>query len=99
MQDVHWSAALIGYFPTYALGNLYAAQLFESAEQALGGLSAPLAQGEFRPLLEWLRHSIHQRGQCYSAGELVAEVTGQALSHRPLLAHLKRKFRPLYGLE
>ena len=99
MQDVHWSAALIGYFPTYALGNLYAAQLFESAEQALGGLSAHLARGEFRPLLEWLRHAIHQRGQCYSAGELVAEVTGRALSHQPLLAHLRRKFRPLYGLE
>lgn len=99
LQDVHWSAALIGYFPTYALGNLYAAQLFESAERALGDLAAAFARGDFAPLLEWLRQSIHYRGQCYSAAELVEQVTGRALSHQPLLAHLRAKFRPLYGLK
>ncbi len=98
LQDIHWSAGLFGYFPTYALGNMYAAQFFEAAQRDLGDLSALFARGEFRPLLDWLRKNIHSRGKQLRAGQLVQRVTGQPLSHRALLAHLHNKCDPLYGL-
>jgi carboxypeptidase Taq len=98
LQDIHWSAALIGYFPTYSLGNLYAAQFFEQADRDLGGVAQMLARGEFDPLKSWLNEMIHHRGQCYTAAELVQLVTGAPLSHAPLIRHLRGKLSPLYGL-
>lgn len=98
LQDVHWSAGLIGYFPTYALGNMYAAQFFDAARAELGDLDDQFARGEFAPLLGWLRKEIHSRGLQYRAAELVQVVTGRDLSSEPLLNHLNSRFRPLYGL-
>jgi len=98
MQDIHWSAGLVGYFPTYSLGNLYASQLFEKAGAELGSLEEMFRRGEFAPLLSWLRKNIHQEGQRYDAADLVQRVTGQPLSHEPLMRHLRGKFGPLYGL-
>ena len=98
MQDVHWSAALVGYFPTYSLGNLYASQLFEQAEADLGSLADQFRRGEFTPLRDWLGEKIHRPGRCYSATELVHRVTGGPLTHEALLRHLRGKFAPLYGL-
>jgi carboxypeptidase Taq len=98
LQDVHWSAALVGYFPTYSLGNLYASQFFEQADRDLGGLHTLFAKGDFVPLKSWLNEKIHRRGQCYSAAELVELVTGRPLSHEPLMRHLRGKLGPLYGV-
>jgi carboxypeptidase Taq len=98
MQDVHWSAGLVGYFPTYTLGNLYAAQFFAQADQELGGLAAQFARGEFQPLHHWLAEKIHRHGRRYTAAELVQRVTGRALSPEPLVAHLRAKLGPLYGI-
>lgn len=98
MQDVHWSAGLIGYFATYSLGNMYASQFLEGACSELGDLDAMFEAGEFAPLLDWLRSNIHARGTHYRAPELVQLVTGKPLSAEPLLRHLNSKFRPLYGL-
>jgi len=98
LQDVHWSAGLVGYFPTYTLGNLYASQFFAAADQELGGLHAQFARGEFQPLRDWLREKIHRHGQRYSAAELVKRLAGTALSSAPLLAHLRRKYAELYGV-
>lgn len=98
LQDIHWSAGLFGYFPTYSLGNLYAAQFYAQADKDLGGLARQFAAGEFTPLREWLVNKIHRHGQRYTAGQLVEQVTGKALSHKPLLAHLRDKLGPLYGL-
>jgi carboxypeptidase Taq len=98
LQDIHWSAGLVGYFATYSLGNLYAAQFFEKADRDLGGLAAQFARGEFQALREWLREKIHQPGQCYTADELVRHVTGQPLSHVHLMQYLRAKYEPLYGL-
>jgi carboxypeptidase Taq len=98
MQDIHWSAGLIGYFATYSLGNLYAAQFFDRARADLGDLESQFARGEFKPLLDWLRKYIHRVGHCYSAPGLVQRVTGEPLSHRPLIAHLRRTLGPLYGI-
>ena len=98
LQDVHWSAGLIGYFPTYTLGNLCGAQFFEQAREDLGDLDEQLAAGEFQPLLGWLRDKIHRHGKRYRALELVKKVTGKPLDHRALMAHLRTKFGPLYGV-
>lgn len=98
LQDIHWSGGAIGYFPTYALGNLYAAQFFEQAESEVGPLNEQFRRGEFQPLLGWLRQKIHRHGRRMRAAELVQNVTGRPLSHEPLLRHLERKLRPLYGL-
>jgi len=98
LQDVHWSAGLIGYFPTYALGNLYAGQFFQQAREDLPDIDQQFAAGDFEPLLSWLREKIHQPGHCYSARELVEKVTGKPLSHDGLISYLREKLGPLYGL-
>jgi carboxypeptidase Taq len=98
LQDIHWSGGLMGYFPTYTLGNMYAAQLFAAARESLGDLDAQFARGEFQPLKSWLNENIHQRGQQYRADRLVEVVTGEPLSHEPLVAHLHAKFDELYKL-
>ena len=99
LQDIHWSAGLIGYFPTYTLGNLYAAQLLEAADEAIGDLEALVARGEFEPLLEWLRHNIHMYGRRYMPAELIQRTSGRPLESGPLIAYLRARFEPLYGLD
>ena len=91
LQDVHWGAGLVGYFPTYSLGNLYAAQLFEKAEQDLGDFAAMFRRGEFLPLRDWLRVNVHEPGRRYAPAELVRRVTGDGISHGPLMRHLLRQ--------
>jgi carboxypeptidase Taq len=98
LQDVHWSAGLVGYFPTYSLGNLYAAQFFAQAKAELGDVDGQFARGDFRPLRDWLRAKIHRHGQRWSAAELVKRVTGRPLSVGPLIEHLRAKMAPLYKL-
>jgi carboxypeptidase Taq len=91
MQDVHWSAGLIGYFPTYTLGNLYAAQLMETASRQLGDLEPMFAQGEFGPLLEWLKTNVHAQGRCLLPHELMLQVNGAPLDAKPFLSYLQKK--------
>jgi len=98
LQDIHWSGGAIGYFPTYTLGNLYAAQFFEQARIDLGDFDAQFAKGEFAPLLGWLRKNIHTHGKRYGAPKLVQKITGKPLSAQPLLAHLKRRASEVYGV-
>lgn len=98
LQDVHWSAGLVGYFPTYTLGNLYAAQLMEAAEKELGDLGAMYGKGEFEPLLTWLQTNVHQHGFCYHPSDLVQKACGAELSHKPLVNYLRDKLLPVYGL-
>ena len=88
LQDIHWSGGAIGYFPTYTLGNLYAAQFFEQARKDLPDLDAQFAAGQFAPLLGWLREKIHCHGKRYLPRELVRKVTGADLHATPLLRHL-----------
>ena len=101
LQDVHWAAGLIGYFPTYTLGNLYSAQIYEKATGDLGGEAerdAMFARGEFRPLLDWLVEHVHRHGRRYGARELVARITGGEPSAEPLMNHLNRKASEFYGV-
>lgn len=99
LQDVHWSFGLVGYFPTYTLGNLYAAQLWEKINKDLRDLPRQIAKGEFGNLKGWLNKNIHAPGRQYRAAELCEKVTGKPLSADPLLRHLEGKLRPIYGLD
>ena len=98
LQDVHWSAGLFGYFPTYALGNLYSAQFFRQATEDLGDLDASFRQGDFSSLLGWLRENIHRHGRRYTPTELVERITGSPLQHEPLISQLTQKYGEIYGL-
>jgi carboxypeptidase Taq len=98
LQDVHWSAGLFGYFPTYTLGNIYAAQFYARAAGEVGGLEESFARGEFAPLLQWLREHIHSQGSRYRPRDLVRRVTGEDLNSRFLQEYLNSKFKDLYGL-
>lgn len=98
LQDVHWSAGLIGYFPTYSLGNLYASQLFSAAGDQLGDLHSQFSEGTFTPLKDWLNVNVHQFGKRYSSGELCQKVTGSPLSQSHLISHLREKLSPIYNL-
>ncbi|MFG0330595.1 MAG: carboxypeptidase M32 [Phycisphaerales bacterium] len=98
LQDVHWSFGLIGYFPTYTLGNLYAAQFFDAAREAIPDLDDQFRRGEFHHLREWLTEEIHRHGRRYPAAELCERVTGKPLEAEPLLRHLESKLRPIYGI-
>lgn len=98
LQDIHWSAGLVGYFPTYTLGNFYAAQLFAKANSDLGGLEGPFSRGDFASLLDWLRKNVHTPGQRFRAADLAQRVTGSPPDHKPLVKMLKAKYGELYGV-
>ena len=97
LQDVHWSHGLFGYFPTYTLGNLYAAQWFEAAGKSIPDLSAQIEIGDFKPLREWLRVNIHQFGRRKQAADFARDITGGGLSEIPYLQYLGQKYAALYG--
>ena len=98
LQDIHWSMGAVGYFPTYTLGNLYSAQIWEAVRRDLPDLDRQMASGDFQPLLAWLREKIHRHGRRWPAEELGERITGTRLSHEPLIKYLGDKLRPVYGL-
>jgi carboxypeptidase Taq len=93
MQDIHWADGLFGYFPTYTLGNLYAAQLAEAADAALGGIDRAIAQGEFAAILAFMRERVHSHGARVPTAELMRAATGRELGPDALIAHLERSYR------
>ena len=95
LQDVHWSGGAFGYFPSYCIGNMMAAQLWYTALAAFPGLEADFARGDFSRLLGWLRTEIHHQGRRYDTQELVLRVTGEPLSPRHLLRYLRERYLPL----
>lgn len=92
LQDVHWSGGSIGYFPTYALGNIYAAQLFAAAQKSLPDLEAQFRQGNLNGFLGWLRENIHEQGRRYSAITLIKHATGELPSAKYFIDYVEHKF-------
>ena len=90
LQDVHWGAGMIGYFATYTLGNLAAAQLWERVRRDLD-IDAQLARGEFAPLRAWLAEHVHRHGRRYTPRELLVRATGGELRIEPFLEYLEGK--------
>jgi carboxypeptidase Taq len=98
LQDVHWSGGMIGYFPTYSLGNLYSAQFFAAARRDIPMLDDEMARGEFSKLLGWLREKIHVHGKMYSAQELAKNATGEKLNSKYFAEYISKKYGEIYEL-
>lgn len=98
LQDVHWTRPGFGYFPTYALGNLYAAQFYETAVSHNPTIAEEMAQGKTTALVTWLRENIHQHGRKFTPAELVQQVTGGPLTHQPFMRYVTQKFSEIYEL-
>jgi carboxypeptidase Taq len=99
LQDIHWSWGMIGYFPTYTLGSLLSAQLWETALAANPGIPDRIEAGDFAPLLGWLRENVHAVGSKLTPGELIRRVTGADLSPAPFLRYLRGKYGEIYGID
>jgi carboxypeptidase Taq len=99
LQDVHWSSGSIGYFPTYALGNLISAQLWERAARDLPALDGDFERGSFGPLREWLREHLHRHGRKFTPSETLELVAGTpTIDPQPYVRYLRRKLGDIYGL-
>lgn len=98
LQDVHWSAGLVGYFPTYTLGNVYAGCLHEALREAVPDLDAQLAEGHLAGATGWLRDALQRHGALYLPREAIARASGREPGAGPLLAYLETKFGDLYGV-
>jgi len=97
LQDIHWSAGLIGYFPTYTLGNLLSVQLLDAAKQD-AAIAADLQEAEYDRLREWLVQNVHQYGRSRTPGEIVLGATGKPLSADAYVSYLEDKYGDIYGL-
>ncbi len=97
LQDVHWSLGILGYFPTYSLGNVLSVQFFEQARADLPQMDDDLAAGRFSPLREWLRENVHRPGRKIDPIDLVQKVTGNPLTPEVYLRYLRTKFGEIYG--
>ena len=98
LQDVHWSGGMFGYFPTYALGNLVSAQLWEKINESIPNLEDQISQGKFDELLEWLRTNIHQHGAKFEPQVLLKKVTGSGITPEPYMRYLRDKYSEIYNL-
>ncbi len=98
LQDIHWSFGELGYFPTYAIGNIACAQLWEAMERDVPGLDEQVAAGEHASIRDWLREHVHRHGRTVEPTELLERATGSGLDPAPLLGQLDRKYRALYGI-
>ena len=97
LQDIHWSAGLFGYFATYTLGNVIAAQLWRRFKEVHPARDEDIRRGEFAPLLQWLRRELHQHGRAYWPKELVQRITGSGVDPAPYLQYLEEKYEQLAG--
>ena len=97
LQDVHWSAGLIGYFPTYSVGTVLAAQLYDAALAQTQGLSADIENADYARLLGWMRTNVHHQGQRFLPMELVERVCQAPFSAEPYIAYLTTKYGAIYG--
>jgi carboxypeptidase Taq len=97
LQDIHWSAGLIGYFATYALGNMLAAQYYRKAIADRPSIPSDIASGNFETLRTWLNENIHQHGRKFTGDELTRRVTGEGIQSKYYMAYLEQKYGELYG--
>ncbi len=98
LQDIHWAWGELGYFPTYTLGNLYAAQLFEAMRAELPDVEEAISQGRLRVVREWLREKIHRHGYRYPAETLVEKISGRGISDEAFVRYLKTKYGQISGV-
>ncbi len=98
MQDTHWASGLYGYFPSYALGNIYSGQILKAIEKSNSNWQNQLAQGNLEPIRSWLKNNIYNKGNLYDPAELVKKATGSELTVKPYLNYLQDKYSTIYGV-
>ncbi|OPY28408.1 MAG: Carboxypeptidase Taq (M32) metallopeptidase [Methanocella sp. PtaU1.Bin125] len=99
LQDVHWSAGGFGYFPSYTMGNLYAAQLWHAAKKQVPGIEDGFAKGDLSVMLGWLRKNVHRHGKRYSTAELMKRITGDNISEDYFIRYVSEKYGRLYDIK
>jgi len=97
MQDTHWAAGLFGYFPSYALGNIYGGQMLTAMEKTLPDWREQMAKGNFNCVKQWLIKNVHSQGNLYAPPDLIKRITRQELQVKPFLSYLNKKYSELYG--
>jgi carboxypeptidase Taq len=97
LQDVHWGSGNLGYFPTYALGNVVSLQIWERLAADLTDIDEQFARGEFEQLMTWLREHLYRHGRKFTPAETLEKVTGTGLDAAPYLRYLRRKVEEIYG--
>ena len=98
LQDVHWSIGYYGYFPSYMLGNLYAAQMSTTIQQELPDLDERIAAGDIHVLIDWIKTHVHQHGAVYQPDELMTQITGAPLDSSHFVRYVESKYSDIYGL-
>ena len=98
LQDIHWAFGEFGYFPTYAIGNIAAAQLWDALRRDVGDLDDQMAAGEYGAIRAWLRDNVHRHGRTIEPMDLLERATGSGLDPTPLLTQLDAKYRALYDI-
>ncbi len=99
LQDVHWSGGGFGYFPSYTLGNLYAAQLWDAAKKQVPDIEDSIAKGDLSVMLGWLRQNVHRHGKRYSTADLMKRVTGSPISEDFFIKYASEKYGELYDVK
>jgi carboxypeptidase Taq len=97
MQDTHWASGLFGYFPSYALGNIYSGQIAKAITVAVPDWRRRLSEGNIQGVNEWLKMSIHEKGDLYDPAELIERATGESVNSEDYLKYLNEKYGNLYG--
>lgn len=98
LQDVHWSGGDFGYFPSYALGNLYGAQIFNKLKEEIPDWSQKITSGDFSSITKWLKENVHQYGSVFKPAELIKKITGEELSAKYFIEYLNDKFGEIYDV-
>jgi carboxypeptidase Taq len=98
LQDVHWSMGYFGYFPSYALGNLYGLQFWEKLKSDIPGVEEMIFEGNFDPIRMWLQDNIYNWGRRLDPPVLLEAVTGKSLSAKPFLDYIESKYSGIYGI-
>jgi carboxypeptidase Taq len=97
MQDTHWASGLYGYFPSYALGNIYSGQMLAKIKEDIQDWRSQLARGNLENIKGWLVKNVHRHGDLYEPAELIKKITGKKLDAEPYLEYLEEKYSSLYG--
>ena len=98
LQDVHWSMGILGYFPTYTIGNIYAAQLYYAMLKDKPDIMNDLKRGKYDRILKWMRMHVHKYGRTITAEEIVEKATGEGLNPKVLIKYLREKYSKIYNL-
>ena len=97
MQDIHWASGYYGYFPSYAIGNIYSGQIFEELRLNVEKVKSQIEQGEINEANLWLKQNVHYYGSLYEPNELIEKISGEKINSQPYIQYLNKKYRKLYG--